>query len=81
MQAKKSFLCFGRIEDSNMHFSTNARRVLFTGDGKVVDLGGVCMMLQSSSHACWCNCHRTRMMVRYQVADLNLRMLCYRMSR
>ena len=51
MQAKKSFLCFGRIEDSNMYFSTNARRVFFAGDGKVVDLGGVWMMLQYSSHA------------------------------
>ena len=46
MQSKKSFLCFGRIEDSNMYFSTNARRVFFAGDGKVVDLGGVWMMLQ-----------------------------------
>ena len=56
-----------------MYFSTNARRVMFAGDDKFVDLGGVWMMLQYSIHAWWCNYHRTLMMVRYQVADLNLR--------
>ena len=48
---KEIFLCYGRIDDSSLYFSTNERRVIFAGDGKVVNFGGVWMLSQYSSHA------------------------------
>ena len=51
MQSKEIFLCFGRMDASILYFSTNTRRVIFAGDGKVVSFGGAWMESQKLSLA------------------------------